>query len=184
MALSWLRRDREAQQAPPVPPEPTGGAPVGDGRPGGGSVEGADVARLRAALRQTVARANQAAGRLPVGVVPEVRAIEDVLVELLDHAASPGTFVSAQSQFSLAATIEDYLPTSVNAFLALPPAFAGSHRSAAGRTPGEELLEQLILLEGAVRDLALVVYGDEAEQLSTQGRFLDTKFSRSDLDLD
>ena len=47
---------------------------------------------------------------------------------------------------SLAATIGDYLPTSLNAYLALPPAFAATHRSAAGLTPGEELYEQLVTL--------------------------------------
>ncbi len=143
-----------------------------------------EVARLRARLREVVVRTNRAAGRLPVGVVPAVRAIEDQLRELLDHAdATRGSTVSSAERFALAATVEDYLPSSLDAFLALPPEFAATHRTAQGRSPGEELQEQLRLLDTAVRDLALAVYSGDAERLSTQGRFLQTKFSRSDLEL-
>lgn len=163
MVLGWWRRT--SSPPPPAPPADELGA-------------------LRAALRETVVLVNRSAGRLPEGVVPRVRAIEDVLVELLDHEESTDwTSITAQSRFSLAATINDYLPTSVTAYLALPAGFVADHRGPTGRTAGEELQEQLRLLDGAVRDLAVAVYSGDAERLSTQGRFLDTKFSRSDLDL-
>jgi hypothetical protein len=143
-----------------------------------------ELGALGRRLRETVLLTNRSAGRLPVGVVPQVRAIEDALVELLDAlAARPTTAGSAQERYALEATITDYLPTSLEAYLALPPGFAADHRSPAGRTPGEELLDQLVLLEGAVRDLALAVHSGDAERLATQGRFLQTKFARSDLDL-
>lgn len=164
MAPGWFRREPAAAPAPPS--------------------AAAEVDGLRAALRAIVTRVNRAADRLPVGVVPQVRAIEDALRELLDHvAATAGSKTSAQEQFTLAATVDDYLPTSLDAFLALPPDFAATHRSATGRTAGEELLDQLVLLESAVRDLALAVYSGDAERLSTQGRFLDSRFATSALDL-
>ena len=166
MPRGWLRREVRAA-SPVVPPT---------------AVD--EVAALRSALRALVQRVNRAADRLPVGVVPQVRAIEDALRELLDHvAATAGSATSAQERFTLAATVNDYLPTSIDAYLALPPAFAESHRTPAGRSPGEELLEQLILLESAVRDLALAIYSGDAERLSTQGRFLDSRFATSELDL-
>ena len=166
MPRGWLRRE---PSAPPPPAPPTAAQ---------------EVAALRTSLRETVARTNRAAGRLPVGVVPQVRAIEDALRELLDHvAATAGSATSAQERYTLAATIEDYLPTSLNAYLALPPAFAATHRSAAGLTPGEELYEQLVLLEQAVRDLAVAIYSGDAQRLSAQGRFLESKFAASELDL-
>lgn len=171
MAPGWLRR-----AFAPLAPAP--------GRASDGAPEPDDVDALRRSLRETVALVNRSADRLPVGVVPRVRAVEDVLTELLDHAqATEGTSVSAQSRYALAATVHDYLPTSVRTFLALPPEFAATYRTPAGLSPGEELAEQLRLLEGAVRDLALAVYSGDAERLSTQGRFLATKFSRSDLDV-
>ena len=163
MPVGWFRR----------PPQPLAEPAPAD-----------ELAPLRTALRDTVVHVNRSADRLPVGVVPRVRAIEDVLVELLDHEArTDWTSISAQARFSIGATITDYLPTSVNTYLALPPAYAATHRTPAGRAPDEELAEQLRLLDDAVRDLALAVYSGDAERLSTQGRFLDTKFAGSDLDL-
>lgn len=143
-----------------------------------------EVTQTRASLEALVRRTNRAAGRLPEGAVPTLRAIEDVLRELLDHAAATTTSsVSAQERFTLGATVEDYLPTSLDAFLALPPAFADTHRDAQGRSPGDLLLEQLGLLDTAVRELAVAVYSGDAARPESQGRFLDTKFSGSDLDL-
>ena len=162
----WLRRE---PKAPPAPAAPSAAD---------------EVAALQAALRAVVQRVNRAADRLPVGVVPQVRAIEDALRELLEHvAATAGSATSAQERFTLAATVNDYLPTSIDTYLALPPAFAQTHRTLGGLTPGDELLEQLVLLDSAVRDLALAVYSGDAERLSTQGRFLDSRFATSELDL-
>lgn len=170
MLRGWLRRDAPATAT---------AAPAGSG-----TAPEPEVAALRASLRALVQRVNRAADRLPEGVVPQVREIEDALRELLDHvAASAGSATSAQERYTLGATVQDYLPTSVDAYLALPAAFAATHRSPAGRTAGEELLEQLVRLDAAVRDLALAVYSGDAERLSTQGRFLDSRFSTSALDL-
>lgn len=166
MVLRWFRRDEEeqARAAPASPAE--------------------EVAQLRTRLAQIVDRTNRAADRLPVGVVPQVRAIEDQLRELLAHAAATtGSSISAEERFRLSTTIEDYLPSSLDAYLALPASFVATHRTHEGRTSGEELLDQLILLDGSIRDLALAVYSGDAERLSTQGRFLDTKFGRKDLEL-
>jgi hypothetical protein len=165
VVLRWLRREEAEQRAAPVSPAD-------------------EVAELRTRLQELVDRTNRSADRLPVGVVPQVRAIEDQLRELLDHAAATtGSSISASERFSLATTIEDYLPSSLDAYLALPDSFVATHRTPEGRTAGEELLEQLILLDTSIRELALAVYSGDAERLSTQGRFLDTKFGRKDLDL-
>lgn len=143
-----------------------------------------ELAAVRARLASLTARVNAAADRLPVGVVPEARAICDVVTELLDHEERTShTSVAAAQRFSLAATVDDYLPSSLDAYLALPSSFLAQHRTTAGRSPGEELLAQLVLLDEAVRELANAVYSGDARRLSDQGRFLDTKFSHSDLDL-
>lgn len=153
-------------------------------RPAAPPPEPDELEAVRARLARLVARVNTAADRLPEGVVPEARAICDVVRELLDHEESTShTSVAAAQRFSLAATVDDYLPSSLDAYLALPAAFVAQHRSAAGRTAGEELLAQLILLHDAVRELANAVYSGDARRLSDQGRFLDTKFAGSDLDL-
>ncbi len=165
MLARWRSRVEEAV-APPQPDQPE------------------ELEAVRARLGRLVARVNAAADRLPEGVVPEARAVCDVVRELLDHEERTShTSVAAVQRFSLAATVDDYLPSSLDSFLALPPSFVAQHRTATGRTPGAELLAQLVLLHEAVRELADAVYSGDARRLSDQGRFLDTKFSGSDLDL-
>ena len=53
----------------------------------------------------------------------------------------------------------------------------------AERTPAEELRQQLEILREAAARLRVAVHGADAERLSTQRRFLEAKFRRSDLDL-
>lgn len=145
-----------------------------------------EVPALREKLRVLVRRVNAAAGRLPVGAVPEVRDIEDQLVELLGHAeqrSRTGSGFDTYAMVTLAATINDYLPTSIESYLALPEAFLASHRNHQGQTPDEELLTQLELMENGVVELARAIYSGDAQRLSAQGRFLDAKFAKSDLDL-
>ncbi len=80
-------------------------------------------------------------------------------------------------------TITDYLPTSVDSYLSLPESFLEAHVNDDGQTPAEELLEHLELMAKGVEELATAIYSGDAQRLAVQGRFLDTKFSKSDLDL-
>ncbi|WP_432536040.1 hypothetical protein [Kineococcus arenarius] len=155
------------EQAPPVPVEPA---------------EPTDpVQALQARLRETVRRANRAGGRLPDGAVPAVREVEDVLRPLLAHVARRGAQV--EEMHNLEAIVTEYLPQALERYLDLPEDYALHHRGPAGTTPAEELVKQLgLLLEGA-RELQQAVYDHDARLLSEQGRFLDAKFRRSDLDL-
>ena len=84
---------------------------------------------------------------------------------------------------TLSSVIRDYLPTSIDTYLALPPAFIDSHRNPEGETPAEELAGQLRMLGRGVDELAAAVYSGDAQRLSVQGRFLESKFAASDLDL-
>jgi hypothetical protein len=80
------------------------------------------------------------------------------------------------------ALVTDYLPTTLNAYIGLNRQIAQAPRPD-GRTPGDDLLEQLGTLANAADELGHAVYAHDADKLQTQGRFLDTKFSRSDLEL-
>ncbi|NAZ87557.1 hypothetical protein GTR00_15845 [Kineococcus sp. T90] len=170
----WLRikaaftGEHEAlEQAPPVPAAPP--APADP------------VQALQVRLRETVQRANRAGGRLPDGAVPAVRDVEDVLKPLLAHVARRGAQV--EEMHNLEAIVDEYLPGALERYLDLPEDYALHHRGPSGTTPAEELVSQLhLLLEGA-RELQQAVYDHDARLLSEQGRFLDAKFRRSDLDL-
>ncbi|PPK95369.1 hypothetical protein CLV92_106190 [Kineococcus xinjiangensis] len=170
---TWLRikaalgLEAEVPPAPVVPPAP----------PSPGEV----VARLQEDLRGLVRRVNAAGGRLPDGAVPKVREIEDVLRPLLARAQKRTPNV--EEMHNLEAIVREYLPSAVDRYLDLPEQYALTGRTSEGTTPAEELLKQLGLLHEGALQLQHAVYDSDAQALTTQGRFLDAKFRRSDLDL-
>lgn len=163
--MRWFRRRREEPERPREEHAP----------PAAGFAE-----RMSAELERLRWSARRAGGHLPVAALPRLGEIEDVLVPLVEHlATSPPT---AEEEFAVQAMITDYLPTSLNAYIALNKQVAGTVRPD-GRTAGDDLMEQLVLLEEEARTLSTAVYAHDAQRLATQGRFLRTKFGGTDLDL-
>jgi hypothetical protein len=139
------------------------------------------AAELAADLKALVRRVNAAGGRLPVGAVPGVRAIEDRLRPLLAYLSTQTAGPDAVRRLS--AMIRQYLPEAVDAYLALPARYATSEPSGGGTTPADDLLAQLARLQEAADQLQRDIYDKDAQALAIQRRFLDSKFRRSDLDL-
>lgn len=170
---TWLRikaaftGEPVVEVAPPAPAAPA--APLDP------------VVAMQQRLQETVRLANRSGGRLPDGAVPLVRQIEDVLRPLLAHVAKRGA--QAEEQHNLQAIVHEYLPGAVEHYLDLPEDYALTSRGPSGTTPAEELVAQLGLLAEGAKDLQRAVYDHDAAKLSVQGRFLDAKFRRSDLDL-
>ncbi len=170
---TWLRLkaaftgEPVLEQSSPAPVEPA--APVDP------------VVGLQNSLREVVRIANRNGGRLPDGAVPAVREIEDVLKPLLAHVAKRGADV--EELHNLEAILTEYLPGALDHYLDLPEDYALTNRGPSGSTPAEELVTQLRLLVDGAKDLQRAVYDHDAQKLSVQGRFLDAKFRRSDLDL-
>lgn len=164
---SWFRR---AQQAvAPVTPAP--GQPAED--------EDTPTSLLQAVYAQ-IAFVNENAGRLPNEAVVVARRVTDTLREIIDTSAERALDVRAVVMVKSMAT--DYLPTTLRTYLALDPSLVQAARRD-GRTPGDLLLEQLAALWGAADDLLSATRARDVDALSTQGNFLRTKFTRSDLDL-
>jgi hypothetical protein len=169
---TWLRIKAAFTGDPVLEAAP---APVGPPAP-------ADpVAGLQDSLREVVRTANRHGGRLPDGAVPAVHEVEDVLRPLLAHVARRGAEV--EELHNLEAIVTEYLPGALEHYLDLPEDYALTNRGPSGATPAEELLSQLRLLVQGARDLQRAVHDHDAQKLSVQGRFLDAKFRRSDLDL-
>ncbi|GAB7191283.1 hypothetical protein NUM3379_19900 [Kineococcus sp. NUM-3379] len=170
---TWLRikaalgLEPEQPPAPVVPAAPPSPAEV--------------VGRLQQDLHGLVRRVNAAGGKLPDGAVPLVREIEDVLRPLLERARRRSP--SAEEMHNLEAIVREYLPGALDRYLELPAQYALTGRTSGGTTPAEELLKQLGLLHEGALQLQQAVYDSDAQALATQGRFLDAKFRRSDLDL-
>lgn len=170
--------------ATPVTPSPsgaTGSAGAVSGAVSGEPSPEQEAAAMQGELKALVRRVNANGGRLPVAAVPAVRAVEDVLRPLLIHVQRQSA--SPEELRQLSALVRQYLPEAVDRYLALPPSYAATARSATGRTPGQELVDQLQLLHEGAEQLARAVYDSDAQALAVGRRFLDAKFRRSDLDL-
>jgi hypothetical protein len=138
------------------------------------------VERMELQLDRLRWQARSAGARLPIAALPRIGRVEDVLVPLMRHlAANPP---SIDEEIAVESLLTDYFPTTLTTYLNLNPQFAAEPR-ADGRTPGDDLIDQLKTLETAATELSRAIYAHDAQDLQAQGRFLQTKFDRSDLTL-
>ncbi len=78
-------------------------------------------------------------------------------------------------------TVFDYLPTAIQNYLNLPPAFANLHPVKDGKTARQLLAEQLNLLDQEMKEIVIDMSRDDSQKLVVHGRFLQDKFSNADL---
>ena len=159
---TWFRRGREG--APSAPPAPDPDAPE---------------ALLRR-LWEQIQFVNRSSGALPNEAIVIARRVTDTLREVIDTAADRALDAHAVAQIN--GIVGDYLPTTLRTFLALDPAVIDKSLPS-GRTPRAALAEQLDALLTAATDLLSATRDNDVNMLLSQGSFLRTKFTRSDLDL-
>lgn len=163
--MTWFRRGHDDRPAPP-PDE----AAEADDSP----------KALLARQWELVQFINRSAGKLPVEAVVVSRAITDTIRDVIDTADDRDLDVYAI--VSVNGIVKDYLPTTLRTYLALDPHLTEKVGSS-GRTPRAALREQLDSLSTAAGDLLRATQSHDVDAIFTQGNFLQTKFSRSDLDL-
>jgi hypothetical protein len=161
--VAWFRR--EPTPPPPAPPAPDAGD---------------SPEALEAAITAVNRRVNAAAGRLPLRAVVAARRITDVLAEVVD--TSEVRPLDVYATISVRGAVTDYLPTTLRTFLAVDKELVDVQRPS-GFTPTESLMEQLDALEGSAVAVLEAVQAQDVDALMTQGSFLRTKFTGSDLDL-
>ena len=161
---SWIRRLRNQ----PASPEPA--APQDDDAP----------EQLRLRLWSLVQFINRNAGKLPVEAVVLARQVTDTLRAVIETSSEQALDVYAVVQIN--GMVKDYLPTTLQAYLKLDPTLA-EQVGRSGRTPRAALREQLEALRDAADELLTATRSHDVDLLFTQGNFLRTKFTRSDLDL-
>jgi hypothetical protein len=108
------------------------------------------------------------------------REITDRVREVIDTAT--GDHLDVYAVVQIKGIVGDYLPTTLRTYLNLDPRLT-DQVGPSGRTPRAALREQLDSLAGAAGDLLRAAREHDVDALVTQGNFLQTKFSRSDLDL-
>ena len=135
---------------------------------------------LLASMFELVREVNTNAGKLPAEGVVIARRVLDVVREVIETSADRELDVHAV--VAIRGMLEDYLPTTLRAYLAIDPSVVDETRPS-GRTPSESFIEQLDVLWASAMDLLEAARAHDADALLSQGSFLRTKFSRSDLDL-
>jgi hypothetical protein len=135
-----------------------------------------DASDVAGGLRQLPLRL---AGRVPDDVAAAVQRIAELLADTLPRVA--GSF---QQEQTVLRTATDYLPRTLQAYVALPPQWASSHRLPDGGTPLTALQAQLSVLEQAVTRMRDAAVTADASALLANGAFLADRFAVSSLDVD
>lgn len=129
-------------------------------------------------IRRSLDRAYQMThGRLPVDAQSRVAKIRAEVLELLPHAAEfpPGS----PDLYVLRRMAVDYLPTTIESYLALPPSYATERVVQEGKTPLQIMNEQLELLDAKMGEIAEAVHRRDSDRLLANGIFLEERFGRA-----
>jgi hypothetical protein len=129
-----------------------------------------ESAALRTKLLACYAQVNSGAGQLPAESVLAALHVCDLLAQAVDVVA--GQPVDVTTTIAIERMLDDYLPTTLRTCLA---AGAGERADA--------LREQLRQLADAATDILATARQRDSDAIRAQSAFLQTKFSRSDLDL-
>ncbi len=121
------------------------------------------------------------AGRVPPQISVKVASIASTITETLPRAHALGT--GSPGQYVLVQCATDYLPSALRAYLRLPRTYADRHAVSNGKTALVLLSEQLDLLKKEIDEIAEAVNQADTDKLIANGRFLEDKFGRDDLDV-
>jgi hypothetical protein len=108
------------------------------------------------------------------------RQITDTIREVIE--TSHDRDLDVYAVVSINGIVGDYLPTTLRAYLNLDPSVT-ERVGPSGRTPRAALREQVEALALGANELFQATQAHDVDALFSQGNFLRTKFTRSDLDL-
>lgn len=120
-------------------------------------------------------------GRVPPDILARVQSIQQIILGILPRSGAlpPGS----PELFVVERTATEYLPTALESYLNLPRAYATLHPVQDGKTPKQVLMDQLMLLESKMNEVADDVHRNDTDRLLANGRFLEERFGRSALSL-
>jgi len=143
--------------------------------------EAGEIQKQRDQLAAIVALVKRSSRRLPVSVLPQILELADTLDQVLayaDRQRAAGVSVDTKAIVTVSSAVKDYLPMTIEAFLAIP--FEGDPEDAPAATL---LRSQLDLLQSGVADVAEDIFAGDVKRLDIHGRFLEAKFREHDLTL-
>jgi hypothetical protein len=112
---------------------------------------------------------------LPIDVQVKVEQIRRKVDVLLSYADRFPPF--SQDLYLVRQTASEYLPRTINAYLALPKQAAETPIASTGKTPHEELKSQLDLLDAKLDDIAQDLQRQDTDRLLANRRFLQERFN-------
>jgi hypothetical protein len=135
---------------------------------------GLDVDEIGRALDGAV---RMTSGRLPSDVQVKVAEIREEILELLPRTtAFP---IGSEDLYVIQRTATDYLPSTLQAYLALPEAYATTQVLRGGKTPLQLLREQLQFLDDKLDEITEAVHQQDSDRLVANGRFLEARFGQA-----
>ncbi|WP_104055675.1 MULTISPECIES: hypothetical protein [unclassified Arthrobacter] len=129
---------------------------------------------LSSALAWVASLARQSKNQLPADAYVTVLETCQTLDAVID-AETRQPSGDARFEYELAALVREYLPAVLRGYLAIPPSMVGN-RQPNGRTPNEELVEQLQLLSGQAEALHSSRHSHTSAELTSTGNFLRERF--------
>jgi len=111
---------------------------------------------------------------LPIDVQVKVEQIRRKVDVLLGYADRFPPF--SQDLYLVRQTASDYLPRTIDAFLAMPTDTADRPLQQGGRTARDELKAQLDLLDSKLDEIAQDLQRQDADRLLANRRFLESRF--------
>jgi hypothetical protein len=73
----------------------------------------------------------------------------------------------------------DYLPTTIESYLALPASYATGRAVQGNKTPLDVMKEQLDLLDAQMGEIAEAVHRRDSDRLLANGIFLEERFGKA-----
>lgn len=160
------QRGNTVQEHAPVPP-PLQPYPAATSLPGSSN-------DLSNALTWVGAKAKLNKHRLPADTYVTILETCQMLDSVID-VESRQPSADARFEYELEAVVREFLPAVLEGYLAIPPSLVET-RQPNGRTPNEELVEQLQLLLGQAETLHATRHSQTSSDLTTTGNFLRERF--------
>ena len=134
-----------------------------------------DVARSLKSIRKTTL------SRVGPAVAERVERICEAVTELLPRATELGT--GSEEMHILVRTATDYLPATLEPYLALPRMYADRKVLSDGKTATQILCDQLDVMYERLGQVSDAVARADGDKLLANGRFLAEKFGRTGMQL-
>ncbi|WP_460455242.1 hypothetical protein, partial [Arthrobacter monumenti] len=131
-------------------------------------------------LAWVTSRAKQNKHRLPADAYVAILETSQTLDAVID-AERRQPSADARFEYELEAIVGEYLPAVLQGYLAIPPSMV-ENQQPNGKTPDEELAEQLQLLSGQAEALHSNRHSQTSAELSNTGNFLRERFGHHQRD--